>query len=252
MQNWPLITQMTRREIFSRYRGTTFGWLWAILTPLAMLVVYTFVFGTVLKARWAELPQDSSTAEFAVILFGGLIVFQLLSEVVNLAPSLIISNTNYVKKVVFPLEVIVPVALGAAMFHAAVSVGILLIFAFVVFGAIPLTSLLIPLILAPFCLLLLGLGWFLASIGTYLRDIQQLLGPIVTALMFLAPLFYPITALPEWVRPWVFLNPITLPVEQLRDVVVFGRLPSFGALGLYAAISLIVAVLGYFWFPLIQ
>lgn len=212
-----------------------------------MLGIYTFIFGTVFKARWGG-DVNSSTGEFAVILFAGLIVFQLFAEVITRAPTLILGNSNYVKKVVFPLEILVPVALGSALFNTGVSLVVLLGFAMLVFGGIPLTALLLPIVLAPFCLMLLGLGWFLASLGVFVRDINQFLGTLVTALMFLSPIFFPISALPPWLQPWLVLNPLAIPVEQLRNVLLFGKMPAFGILAVYTLVAVIIAKLGYSWF----
>jgi len=243
-----LIVPLVRREIVGRYRGSALGILWSLLTPLFMLAVYTFVFGTVLKARWSEASETASLAEFGVILFAGLIIFQLFAEVITRAPNLILSNQNYVKKIVFPLEILVPVALGSALFHAAVSFIVLLVFMLVIHGGVPWTVLLLPLVIAPLLLLILGLAWFLASLGTYVRDIGQVLGTVVTALMFLSPIFFPLSALPDWLQPWLALNPISLPVTQARDVLIFGKLPNFAALGVYTLAAAAIAWLGYTWF----
>lgn len=213
-----------------------------------MLAVYTFVFGSVFQARWAGAREDASMAEFAIILFAGLVVFQLFAEVVTRAPGLVVSNISYVKKVVFPLEILAPVALGSALFHFAVSLLVLFGFVLLVYGAIPLTALWLPLVLAPFCVLLLGLAWLLGALGVYLRDINQVLGTLVTAMMFLSPIFFPLSSLPEWIRPWVALNPISLPVEQLRSALIFGVAPEPGPLLVYSLVALAVAALGYSFF----
>lgn len=243
-----LIDTLVRREVGGRYRGTLFGAFWSLLSPLLMLLVYTIMFGVVYKIRWPGLSDKASMGEFAVILFSGLIVFQPFAEVINRAPTLITSNPNYVKKIVFPLEVLVPVALGTALFHAAISLVVLFVFMIPVHGLMPWTAVLLPVVVVPYSLSILGLGWFLASLGTYVRDIGQVLGTLVTALMFLSPIFFPSSALPEWLRPWLALNPVALPVEAARDLLVFGRLPNFSALAVYALVSLMVITLGYLWF----
>jgi lipopolysaccharide transport system permease protein len=228
-----------------------------------MLAVYTFVFGIVFRARWGSATStagvgeavgaaEPSTVGFAIVLFAGLIVFQLFAEVINRAPTLVLVNTNYVKKVVFPLQILPVVALGSALFHAAVSVVVLFGFMLVVHGGIPLTALLWPIVLAPFCLMILGLAWFLAALGVYYRDIGQFLGTLVTALMFLSPIFFPLSALPPWLRHWVALNPVSLPVEQTRDVLIFGRVPDLLSLAVYAAVALAIATVGYAWFQKIR
>ncbi len=250
-----LTALLIRREIAGRYRGSVLGILWSMLTPLFLLAVYTFVFGVVFRTRWvAEGTHDlngageTSTAAFAVILFAGLIVYQLFAEVTNRAPTLILSNANYVKKVVFPLEILPVVALGSALFHTGVSLVVLLVFRLAIFGGVPATALLLPLVLAPFCLMILGLSWFIAALGVYYRDINQFLGTLVTALLFLSPIFFPLSALPEWLRPWVALNPITFPVEATRAVLIFGALPDLAGLAAYSIVALVIASLGYAWF----
>lgn len=243
-----LLLPLIRRSIVGRYRGSVLGIVWSLLTPLFMLGIYTFVFGAIFKARWAGASESSSMSEFALILFAGLLIFQCFAEVINGAPGLILANQNYVKKIVFPLEVLVPVLLGSALFHAGVSLLILLIFEAVILGEIPWTALLLPLVIAPFCFMSLGFGWFLASIGTYVRDIGQLVGTLVTALLFLSPIFYSVSALPEWLQPWMLLNPIAFPVSASRDVLIFGKLPDFLALGIYTIAAVLVAFLGYIWF----
>jgi lipopolysaccharide transport system permease protein len=247
-RHFSLTAQLIRREIVGRYRGSVLGILWSLLTPLFMLAVFTFVFGTVFKARWTGTSENASVGEFAVILFTGLIVFQLFAEVVNRAPGLILANQNFVKKIVFPLEILVPVALGSALFHAAISFAILLTFIYAIHGMIPWTALLLPVVLTPFCLMILGLSWFLASLGTYVRDIGQILGTLVTALMFLSPIFFPLSALPDWLQPYLLINPVALPVTQAREVLIFGALPDFAALGVYTFVAAAIAWLGYQFF----
>lgn len=245
-----LLPSLTYREIVGRYRGSVFGILWSLLTPLFMLSVYTFVFGVVMKAKWSVpggATREHSTAEFAVILFSGLIVFQFFSEVVSAAPNRILSHANYVKKIVFPIEILPVVSLGAALFHVGISLLVLLLFSAFVFG-LPATLPLAPLVFAPLALLTLGLAWFLAAVGVYLRDIGQIIGPILTASLFLSPIFFPRTALPAWLQSWLFLNPLTLPIEAFRNVVIFGRAPDWVALAVYTVIAALIAVFGYLFF----
>lgn len=237
-----------RREIEARYRGAGLGLIWSILTPLLMLGVYTFVFGTVFRSRWVTSAADASPAEFAVILFVGLIMFQLLAETVNRAPGLMLSNQSYVKKVVFPLEILVPVAMGTALFHASISLLVLLPFILFVFGDVPVTAVFLPLVAAPLVMMILGISWFLASVGTYLRDVGQFVGTAVTALLFMAPIFFPLSALPVWLQPWLALNPLTVPVQQAREVLIFGKMPDFAELGAYTLVAMIVCFAGYIWF----
>jgi len=243
-----IIPQMIKRDITERYRGSVLGILWSLITPLILLGVYTFVFGTLFNARWENTMPGGSKLEFAMILFAGLTLFQLFADVVTRAPTLILGHANYVKKVVFPLEVLVPVSLGSALFHACISLVILLALVFYLTHAIPMTVFLFPLVVIPFCIMLLGLGWFLAALGVYLRDMGQIIGTFATAMMFLAPIFYPPSMLPDWVVPYVMLNPIVVPVNAIRDVMIFDRAPDWAALGLYSIIAVLVAIVGFIFF----
>lgn len=243
-----LIDALIRREVAGRYKGSAFGMLWSFLNPLFMLLVYTFVFSVVFKARWSG--GSESKTEFAMVLFTGLIVFNLFAECVSRAPTLILSNANYVKKVVFPLEILPWVALGSAMFHAVASLAVWLVFYVAFFGIPHATVLLLPLVILPLALIILGASWFLASLGVYLRDVGQFVGMVITVLMFLSPIFYPVSALPERFRPLLQLNPLTPAIEFARDVLVWGRMPDWSWFAAYCAVALAVAWLGFAWFQL--
>lgn len=248
-QHRRLILRLAKREVDARYRGSMLGIVWAVLTPLLMLVVYTFVFTTIFQARWGTpTGAPGNSGEFALLLFSGLILFTIFSECVNRAPGLLLENISYIKKVVFPLEILPLVVLAVALFNAALSFLILALFHLVVLGLPPLTVLLLPLVLIPLCLMTLGVTWFLASAGVFLRDIRQVVGVGVAVLMFLSPIFYPITAVPERFRPFLHLNPLTGILEQSKDLLFWGRIPS----PLEWIVTLLAgwacAWLGYLWF----
>lgn len=239
--------QLTRREVIGRYKGSALGLLWSFFTPVLMLVVYTFVFSVVFKARWGT-GEEESRSTFAVVLFAGLIVHGLFAEVLNRAPGLILGNVNYVKKVVFPLEILPVISMGAALFHTLVSLLVLLAAFVFLNGHVQWTVVFLPLVFLPLIVFALGVAWFLASLGVYLRDVGQVIGLLTTILMFLSPIFYPVTALPERFQSWILANPLTFIIEQARAVLVWGKMPAFGGLGLYAAIASVVAWAGFAWF----
>jgi lipopolysaccharide transport system permease protein len=246
-RNRQLIVQMTKREVVGRYKGSAVGLAWSFFNPVFMLVVYTFVFSEIFKSRWSGIQEDSKT-QFAVILFVGMIVLGLFSEVLNRAPGLILSNVNYVKKVIFPIEILPVIAMGAALFHSLISLGVLLA-AFALFnGYLHWTAIFTPLVLLPLIVLTLGLAWMLASLGVFLRDVGQLVGIITTVLMFLSPVFYPVTAVPENARAVIMANPLTFIIEQARDVLVWGHLPNWRGLGMYTLVAIVIAWAGYAWF----
>ncbi len=249
-RNRNLIHALVEREVVGRYRGSFMGILWSFFNPLLMLTVYTFMFSVVFKARWSG--GSESRTEFALILFAGIIVFNVFSECVNRAPGCILNNSNYVKKVLFPLETLPFVALGSALFHSLISIMVWLLAYVLLFGTPHVTTLLLPLILLPIALFSLGLTWALAALGVYLRDVAQVVGIFTTALMFLSPIFYPVSALPETYRPLMQLNPLTPSIEQARDILFWGRIPDMSTFGLSMLAGLLVAWTGFACFQKIR
>lgn len=241
--NRHLILTMTKREIIGRYRGSIMGILWSFFNPLFMLVVYTFVFSIIFKARWDT--NSGSRTEFALILFAGLIVFNIFSECANRAPTIVLSNINYVKKVVFPLEILPWVVLGSVLFHAVVSVIVWLIVYMLLFGAPHATILLLPIAIIPLLFFCMGVSWALAALGVYLRDVSQIITILTSVLMFLSPIFYPVTAIPERIRPILLLNPLAPSIEQVRDLLYFGRIPNIPIWLITLFAALIIASLGF-------
>lgn len=237
---------LVKREVVGRYKGSVLGFFWAFFSPILMLAVYTFFFSVVFKARWVS--GSDSKVEFALVMFSGLLVFNLFSEVINRAPGLILNNANYVKKVIFPLEILPVVTLGAAAFHMLVSLTVWFIFFLVFFGVPSWTALQIILIFVPLVMMTLGLAWLLASLGVYLRDVGQVIGLVTTVLMFLSPVFYPVAALPEKFRAIMYLNPLTYIVEETRNVMIWGKSLEWLQWGFWTALSGLIAWLGFAWF----
>lgn len=245
-RNRALLSNLVKREILSRYRGSVLGLFWSFVQPVLMLAIYTFVFSVVFKARWS-VGSDSKT-EFALVLFAGLITFNLFSECVARSPTLIIGHANYVKKVVFPLEILPWVSLGAALFQMLMSLSVWLLFYGLFLGMPPLTLLCLPMILLPIVLITMGLSWILASLGVYVRDVGQMIGIMLTVLMFLSPIFYPISALPANYQQLLLLNPLTPVIEGMRDILYWGHLPHLASYGVYFLFSILFACLGFAWF----
>jgi len=249
-RNRQLIAQMTKREVLRLYKGSILGLAWSFFNPVFMLVVYTFIFSVIFKARWGSdrFDGDDSKIQFAVVIFVGMIVLGLVSDILNRAPGLILSNANYVKKVVFPIEILPVIALGTAFFHSLISL-IVLLTAFVLFnGYLHWTVVFIPLILLPLVILTLGLAWMLASIGVFLRDVGHVTSAITRMLMFLSPVFYQMTAVPERFQPFIMANPLTFIIQQAREVLIWGHLPNWYGLGMYTLVATTIAWIGYVWF----
>jgi lipopolysaccharide transport system permease protein len=242
-----LIRQLTWREVMGRYKGSFIGLGWSFIQPLIMLCVYTFVFSAIFKAKWG-VESDESQAAFALALFMGLITFSIFSETVNSAPSLVLGNANYVKKVVFPLEILPFVRLLSALINAVFSLGILFVGILLFNHFIHWTALLLPLIWLPMMMFTLGCSYFLASLGVFVRDMGTIIGVLTTILFFLTPIFYPISAVPEQFRIYCRINPIAIFVEDARRVVLWGISPDWRWFFFAMAVSVVVLILGFVWF----
>lgn len=245
LRNRELVWQLTQRDVVGRYRGSFMGLFWSFIHPLVMLAVYTIVFGVILKTKWMGIDDS---LEFALVLFSGLIIYNFFSECLNRAPSLILGHPNYVKKVIFPLEIFSWVAVGSALFHTGVSVVAWLIFYFAVHGMVYWTVIFLPLILLPLVMVALGFCWFLSAAGVFVRDVGQTVSLITLILMFMSPVFYSIDGVPPSLRAVLLINPLTFIMEQTRAVLIWEQWPDFAGLGIYAAVSLIIAWLGLAWF----
>lgn len=241
-----LLGQLARREIEGRYRGSVLGLLWTLIAPLVMLAVYTFVFSEIFQARWSSTVD--SRGVFALLLFSGLILFNLFAEPFNRAPGLMLENVSYIKKVVFPLEVLPLVTMAGALFNAGV--GFLILFAFYVpvLGWPPVTCLWLPVVILPLVLVTAGVAWFLAALGVFLRDLRQIAGLATTILMFLSPIFYPLEAIPERFRGLLLLNPLTIVLEESKAVLFWGHPPDWALWAASTGVAWLVAWLGFLWF----
>jgi lipopolysaccharide transport system permease protein len=241
-----LVLALVRREVTGRYRGSVMGLAWSFFNPLVMLAIYTAVFSLVFKARWGA--AEETKADFAIILFVGLIVHGIFAECINRAPNLMLENVNYVKKVVFPLEILPWVALGSALFHAVVSVVVLLVAQLALRGTLPWTAALFPLVLLPLAFTTVGIAWILTALGVYLRDIGQTTALFTTIMMFVSPVFFPVSSVPERFQVVMHLNPLTYIIEEGRKSLVFGVVPDFGSWLVALVAGLVVAFLGFAWF----
>lgn len=277
-----LIWQLIGRNVASRYRGSVLGIFWSFIFPLLMLAVYTFVFSVVFEARW-EPPPDlqpaasaavtqpaviqpgattgratvaasapaaagGSKTQFALTLFCGLLMFALFAETVQGCAGVVTSNVSYVKKVVFPLEVLPVVTLGTALVNAGISLLILLVGIVLFTQRVPVTVPYFLLVAIPLVALSLGVGWFLASVGVFIRDTGHLVTVVVQMLFFLTPLFYPVSRVPESLQVFIWMNPLAVIVENGRRTLMHAAPPQWLWLVCVTVLSLAVMQLGYVWF----
>lgn len=240
-----LIWQLAYREILGKYKGSFLGLLWSLLNPLFLLAIYTFVFTQVFKSRWIE---GGTTGDYAIALFVGLIAHGFLAECLSRAPGLIVGNPSYVKKVVFPLEILPFPIMLAALFHAFASIVILLIAKWLLTGGVPWTALAFPIVILPLSIQGVAFSWILSSLSVYVRDVSQTVALLVTALLFISPVFFPVKSLPQYLHVAARWNPLTIPIEESRKILIWGQWPDWSLLGIYTVASVLLAWLGFIIF----
>jgi lipopolysaccharide transport system permease protein len=233
-----LVIELTKREFSGKYRGSFGGMAWSFAQPLFLLTVYTIAFGVILKARWGF---SGGTANYAVMLFAGLIIFNAFSECLIRSTNLISGNPNFVKKIVFPLELLPVIMVATAMIHALIAMAVWFLGYFALFGTPKGTAVLFPVILICLIPVMLGTGWLLAAVGVIVKDIGQLTGMLSQTLLFLTPIFYSIEAAPPVLQKLLMLNPLTFIVEQFRRVLFYGEMPALKGLLIYFVLASVFA-----------
>ena len=242
-----LLRQLVRKGVVTTYQGSMMGVAWIVVRPLLTLMIYGFCFGVVFQGRFFR-QTHGGPLEFAMVLFVGLTIFSVLSELLSVAPSLVAGNANFVKRVVFPLDLLVPAQLGAALVQMTMSAAVFLVVRAFLDPPLGWAALSVPILILPYLMLTLGLAWFLASLGVFVRDLQQVVPLVITGLMFLSPLFYPVSAVPSFLRPTIYLNPVTFIVENARNALFRNEWPDPIGLLVYFVLAALVMWLGWAWF----
>ncbi len=245
VRNRELLWQLTRREALGRYRGAYLGVFWALLTPLASLAVYTFVFSFVFEARWDDALANRGLAGFALVLLTGMVAYNVFGEALVDSPYTVLHNPNYVTKVVFPLEILPVTIVGAAVFHSLIGMAVISAALLLMHGAIPPSIAYLPVVYAPLIALTAGVSWLVAALGVFLRDVGHMATVAVQLLFFLTPILYPVTALPDSMQPWMRLNPLATIIEDFRRVVLWNQPPDWGWYTATLVGSLLVMIGGY-------
>jgi len=241
-----LTLELTKRDVLGRYRGASFGLLWSLISPFLLLCVYTFSFGTVMRGGWPQVGNGQ--ASYSIILFAGMIVHGFLAECVNKSPVLIVGNPNFVKRVIFPLDILPWPMVLSALFHMLMNIVVFIVLRLIMDHAFSWTIILYPIVILPLVVLALGVSWFLASAGVYMRDISQVTGVLTMALLFLSTAMMPLNSVPAAYR-WVFeVNPLSFIIDQARDVMLWEKMPDWFGLAIYMSVALVVACLGHAWF----
>lgn len=239
-----LIYQFSKRDVISRYKGSFLGIIWSFITPLIMLAIYTFVFSVIFQAKWGT-GIEVSKAQFALTLFCGLITYNVFSEMINKSATLIINNQNYVKKVVFPLEILPLSTLGSVLVHFIISLIALLLGELIFMGGIPWTVFFLPIVILPLLFTTLAFSYLISFLGVYIRDISYTVAIAINVLFYLTPIFYPMEAVPEYFRSIMSLNPLTSIVESMRAILLYNQIPNFLELFIWIVISMIFMLIAY-------
>lgn len=246
MEHRSMIMRLVQREILTKYRGSLFGVAWTLLLPLMMLAVYTFVFTEVFEARWGL--ATGNKAMFALAIFSGLVFYTFFAECALKAPGLMLANPGFINKVVFPLEVLPVVSALATLFNALASMIVLCLAAWVLTGHLYVTVPYAFAMLLPLLVICIGVGWLLSAVGVYIRDIGLIIAPITTGLLFLIPVLYPLSQVPERWRSFVRANPLTYLIESARGAILEGHAPDMLHYLWLLLGALVFAVLGFLAF----
>ncbi|RCS31540.1 ABC transporter permease [Rhodanobacter denitrificans] len=243
-----LTFELTKRDILGRYRGASFGLFWSLLSPFLMLLIYTFAFGFVFKSKWPH--EVGGDHPYAIILYMGLIVHGFFSECLTRSPTLVTSNTNLVKRVVFPLEILPWPVMLSALFHVGMNLLVFAVLRLALEHTLCLSMLWLPVVFLPMLPLTLGVCWLFASFGVYLRDVSQITGVLSTAMLFVSSAMIPVNSLPSGYRVFFEINPLTFIIDQARVVALAGHVPDFAGLAMYGLAALVFMYVGYAWFML--
>jgi len=246
--NWFVLTQLVRRNITNNYSGSMLGVLWAVITPIMLLALYTIIFGFVFRPRISQMTDTPQTSDFALRLFCGLIVFWMFADMITKAPVVMRANASLVKKVVFPLDILIVAELGSILFQAGINMLVFLAGALILRIPIGWEIVLTPIVLLPYLMIVLGISWVLAAAGVVLRDVSQLMGMISTLVLFGSPVFYSISALPEKLQQLVYLNPLTFIIESLRGLIFDHRMVDWQGIAIYYVAGMLLMWLGWAFF----
>ncbi len=246
-QHRELLWQFSLREVELRHKGSHLGLIWSVLNPLLMLSLYVFVFGYIFGGRFGILPNETRI-EYALGVFLGLSIFQYLAETISLSPNLVVINPNFVKKVVFPLEILPASAVNAATFHLMISLGLALLGVMLFGPGLSAGVLWLPVILLPIAMLALGLAWSVAALGVFLRDLTQVMQFLSMSLMYASAIFYSSHKIPATI--WVALrfNPLLIAIEETRNAVLWGQAVNLKHIAFLYVTGLAACSFGYFVF----
>lgn len=248
--NRHLLAMMVKRAVTSRYKNSLFGVAWIVINPLIKLSIYTLVFHQILNVKWGT--QEQTGPQFALYIYIGMIAFSVFSESMLAAPHVIISHRNMIKKIDFPIEILPWVHFFTAVCDALIGFTIWILAYFIINGVPPVTVLLLPIVFLPFLLITMGLNWIVTASCVFVKDLTQIVQFGITALLFISPIFYPLSAVPGFLRSLMLLNPLSFEIEMLRGILIDGVIPPLSYYAMYLAIGIALYYLGYRYYKSVQ
>jgi lipopolysaccharide transport system permease protein len=244
-KNRGLIRTLVRRDILSRYTGSFGGAFWTLLNPLIMMLTYFFVFGVVMGSTF---PNDTSKTGFALYFLAGMLPWLAFNEAIARAPFIMVEHRNFIKKLVFPVETLPVNVVAAGLVTEFFGMILFALALLLIRGRVPLTLVYLPLVIIPQILLTTGLAWFLAALGVFVRDLGQVIGYLLTVLMFITPIFYSEEKMPGFAAYLQKVNPIFTLVHSYRAVLLESKPPDWTSLGWLAVTASLIFLLGHAWF----
>lgn len=246
-KRWNLLEQFTIRSIKSQYKDSYFGILLSFLDPLMTLTVFTLVFGVIFQSKLKSSGEEDRIT-FVIGLYLGIIVYQFIAECLARSPMTLVTQPNFVKKVIFPLEILPLATICAVFIQMLMNLCVLFMVIIGFHGALPATAIYIPFVLVPFFLFAVGIGWFFSAIGVFFRDLVVFVTPLRMFLLYASAIFYSIDRVPSFLRPLVEWNPLGFTVYEFRKVLVWGMTPEWQHLGCAFLISIIFVGVSYIFF----
>ena len=244
-RRYELVSSLARRDMVARYKGSVLGILWAVLTPVVMIAIFTFLFAGVFGARFGA---SSSPWDYALYLFCGLLPWTMFQETLQRSATTIVDHANLVKRVLFPLETLPAAQTLSALGNQLLGTVALILVTIVIRQSLPLTVLWLPVLLIPQVILTLGAAWLVSSLGVFIRDLSQGITLVLTAWMYLTPIIYPDSIVPERYRWLINLNPFTPLIRSYRLIMLEGKAPDWIGLGYFSLFAIVVFCFGYWWF----
>lgn len=253
IQDRKILGLFIARDLQARYKNSWAGLLWLVIQPIIMLSIYTLVFQHILGVKWGTQSSTSpmtSGVDFALNLYLGLVVFNIFSESLQAAPTVLRAHRHLIKKVLFPTRILPTIPVGMALCDAALGLALWLVVYVCVLGLPPLTAFYLPLVLLPLILFVMGLCWLIASLSVYMRDMTQIVRFVITGLLFLSPIFFPLQSMPMDLQSYLSFNPLAIEIDMLRGIMIEGITPDWGTYLGFLGVSAVIYLAGYYWFEL--